>query len=165
MPDEVLAEIKAVQRQLTFSAHDYVLGPVGITAHRLWDWATGKLAALQSVAQELGAAGAARSRGARPRAVKPPAAAAGAPQQQPRLNRLLVFLGASNVVMGIALFATYLNNRSLSAKIKQKDGELSSLLMRIFSLQETLQGGAGSGRATYPVICNAMSPAKHQAYL
>ncbi len=119
----MLTEIRAFQRQLTFPAPDYALGPVGIAAHRLWDWAAGKLAALHCAVRELGAIGAFR-RGSYSNAKKPLAIAPVSPKPQPRLSRLLVFLGVSNVVMAAALFAAYLNIRRLSAKVKHNVKEL-----------------------------------------
>lgn len=158
MPEAVIAEIKAVQQRLTFATHDYVMGPVGITAHRIWDWAVRKLSTLQGLMVDLGATGSYRAVAYHPLccpAEKRPAS----PSSPPKFRGLLIFLGASNVLLGAALVASYLRNRSLMARMKQKDNELSTLLSKIFSMQESMQGG--SAARVYPVL----SPMKHQAYM
>lgn len=51
-----------------------------------------------------------------------------------------VGLGASVVVLGTMLCTSYLHNRRMAALLRSRDREVAKLVMRIMSLQDTMQG-------------------------
>lgn len=51
-----------------------------------------------------------------------------------------VGLGASVVVLGTMLCTSYLHNRRMAAVLRSRDREVAKLVMRIMSLQDTMQG-------------------------
>ncbi len=51
-----------------------------------------------------------------------------------------VGLGAGVVVLGTMLCSSYVQNRRMTAMLRSKDREVAKLVMKILSLQDTLQG-------------------------
>mmetsp|Transcript_35648 Transcript_35648/g.100925 ORF Transcript_35648/g.100925 Transcript_35648/m.100925 type:complete len:369 (-) Transcript_35648:462-1568(-) len=165
--DGSVMDIAAVGKCLTLKPSDYVLGHVGNTMHRLWEWTSGKLEDLHGMVQQLGCVGNLRAASYPQFYYSTATLEDRLPKKRAtpvfgRFNRLLVLLGCTNVVLGFALGAAMLNCRSLSARLRQKDNELSTLLMKVLSLQESLHIG---GARRYPPVSHAMTPIKLEAYM
>eukprot|EP00951_Prasinocladus_malaysianus_P010719 scaffold79054_cov42-Prasinocladus_malaysianus.AAC.1 len=69
-------------------------------------------------------------------------------------------LGCTSAVLGCCLASYVMDNRRLQARVIQRDKELAALVMKVFSLQESLQGNR-----RFPLISHAMSPMKQHAYM
>lgn len=72
------------------------------------------------------------------------------------LTRTVLVQGAVYVALAAALAMCMADNRRLAGRLRQKDAELAALIMKVFSLQDTLKGARH-----LPVMCHAMAPIKH----
>eukprot|EP00191_Tetraselmis_sp_GSL018_P011580 CAMPEP_0177619062 /NCGR_PEP_ID=MMETSP0419_2-20121207/26021_1 /TAXON_ID=582737 /ORGANISM="Tetraselmis sp., Strain GSL018" /LENGTH=547 /DNA_ID=CAMNT_0019118227 /DNA_START=87 /DNA_END=1730 /DNA_ORIENTATION=- len=156
--DEDTHEVRAVHRRIHMTAHDCIVSTVRATVERIWEWAAGKVMSVQSALRAMGVIGGYGRRGCLSlesgRPAKP-----GPTGRGPAM--VILALGASNVCMGVALAAAVCNNRLLSMRLRQKESELSALILKVFSLQESLQGGSHR----YPLVCHAMAPVKPHSYI
>mmetsp|Transcript_1688 Transcript_1688/g.3952 ORF Transcript_1688/g.3952 Transcript_1688/m.3952 type:complete len:338 (-) Transcript_1688:499-1512(-) len=156
--DEDTHEVRAVHRRIHMTAHDCIVSTVRATVERIWEWAAGKVMSVQSALRAMGVIGGYGRRGCLSlesgRPAKP-----GPTGRGPAM--VILALGASNVCMGVALAAAVCNNRLLSMRLRQKESELSALILKVFSLQESLQGGSHR----YPLVCHAMAPVKPHSYM
>uniref|UniRef100_A0A7S1SHQ5 Uncharacterized protein n=1 Tax=Tetraselmis chuii TaxID=63592 RepID=A0A7S1SHQ5_9CHLO len=148
--------------------YEYVHAFVGPRLSRLWEWleriggragrwTSSHLSALHSYVSAL------RCEAIFPPDLLQPAAAraaGGKGRSGNPLARTVFVQGAMCVALAAALAVYMADHRRLETRLRQKDAELAALIMKVFSLQESLQGAR-----RLPVICHAMAPMKAQSYL